>query len=128
MSIVSYFISLLFFAFIIARLGRPSIEAQTPTGVHSISNPVFIFVAFCAIFLPLMIASFVGAITAPNPQRRVAGVVFPALVFLVINLVTYLGAANHKPNVNFLLESAASCAVVGIFLYFKWKRQQPKRA
>jgi hypothetical protein len=129
MAMIAYIASLLLFTFLILKLEGLQIGVPLPPDFHSRISPMTLTViAYCALFFPLMAAAFFGAITAPNSQRRMALVIFPALVFFVVNLVSYFGRRNFNFDIIWLLQSGASCAVVGVFLYFKWNRQKSKRA
>jgi hypothetical protein len=127
MAVVSFFCSIFLLVFLSLKLDGLSIGTKLPPDFHSSLNPtMFWIIAASMIPVPLIVASYVGAITAPNSQLGFASIVFPLSVFLFAN-IPFSGRANQRFDIKFVLESGASCAIAAVCLYFKWKRQQSKR-
>src|SRR5262249_49847878 len=80
-------------------------------------------VAPSMIVIPTIVASYVGAITVPNSQLKIASVVFPSLIFLTVNIVFALGKASQDLYFQTLLETGAGCLIAAMWLYLRWTRQ-----
>jgi uncharacterized membrane protein len=116
MAIVSYAVSMLVFIFIMAKSSGLPFGVKAPTDFHPQINPtVFAVIAFSMIFLPMTIASLIGTVSAPNSQRKIASIIFPALVFAVVIFGIYAKGFNTK----FFVESFVCCFVVTAFFYLK---------
>jgi lysylphosphatidylglycerol synthetase-like protein (DUF2156 family) len=131
MTAFSFFIAMLLFLFVGLKLAgipigvKPAPEANLDVD----PNLMYLYVAGSTNFT-LMISCFVGVVTAPKAHRLIAAAVFPALVFLAFNSPFVLRASAHGFNIQPVLESAAGCATVGLFFYFKsrWQRSKETRA
>jgi hypothetical protein len=128
MTVVSFFFSLFLLAFFLLKLDGLPIETKPPPDFHSSLNPtIFWIIAASMMFVPLIVASYVGATTAPNSQLGFASIVFPLSVFLFANMIPSSGRVNQSFDIKYVLETGASCAIAAVCLYFRWKRQQLKR-
>jgi hypothetical protein len=128
MAVVSFLCSLFLLTFLFLELLGLPIGTKPPPDFHSSLSPtVFWVIATSMLLIPLFVASYVGAITAPNSQLRLASVVFPFSTFLFINIVPSLGRGNQSFSIEYFLETGASCTIAGVCLYFRWKRQLSKR-
>jgi hypothetical protein len=129
LTIISYvgmfFLSL--FAFL--KLQGLPFGTQPPPDFESppLNPTLFGLLLDSMIVLPLMVASYVGVITAPKPQRNIACFVFPLSLFLVEN-IALLSGKNHQISMRILIETGGGGAVVGAFLYFRWRRQKARKA
>jgi hypothetical protein len=119
-AMISYFISLLLFTFLIAKIA-PASDGQSHNMV------VFNLAACGTMVVPLMAASFSGIITAPNRQRRIASIAMPILVFLAINAAPYLGDKPSNFSIKWFLLTGGSCAGVGAFFYFRCTQKLLKK-
>jgi len=119
MAVISYFVVLISFAFLIAKIAPPS---GAPPNL-AIFNPL----VYGTMVVPLMAASFFGIITAPYSQRRIASVIMPILVFLAISAAPYLGGKPSDFSIRWVLLTGGSCAGVGAFFYFRWTQQLLKK-
>jgi hypothetical protein len=99
MAFISYWGAFILLAFVVI--------IPLTTELASPSNPIWPQVIIYSGYLPDVAACFVGTISAPNSQRRIACVVVP------------------RPfNVQHLFVSAVSCAIVGGLLYWAWMRRR----
>jgi hypothetical protein len=127
MAVVAFFGTLLLLVFLLLELEGLPIGTKPPPDFHSSLNPTLLWMIATSILLvPLFVASYVGAITAPNSRSGLASIVFPLSVFLLFNL-PYSARANHRFNIDSFLGSGAVCAIAAACLYFRWKRQQSRR-
>ena len=127
MAAVSFFCSLFLLALLFLELDGLPVGAKPPPDFHSSLSPTMVWIVVTSMLLvPLFVASYVGAITVPNSQLRLASVVFPLSIFL-IDIVPSLGRAHQGFGIENLLETGASCAMAAVCLHFRWKRQQSRR-
>jgi hypothetical protein len=128
MTVISYFATLILLAFVLVKLEGIPIGSQIPPGFHPRLSPiVFGAIAYGVMFLPMTIASYVGAATAPKSQLRVACIVFPFFVFLAVSIVPYLSGRSNSNSIIYLMEMGASCAVGGGLLYLRWKHHKSRK-
>jgi hypothetical protein len=128
-AIASYLCSLILFAVLFGRLQGLPWGAQSPPDFHSPLNPIVFWVAAdIMVYLPLVVASYLGAIAAPRSQLRAASIVIPCLVFLLISFGPSLWTGRWGTSIQFLLEAGAACAIAAAFLYFRWKRQASSKS
>lgn len=85
-------------------------------------------VATSMIVIPALVAPYVGAITAPNSQLKIASIVFPSSFFLIMNIVLSPAKGGRQGSYlqNFL-EIGAGCLIAAFCLYVRRKRQLSKR-
>lgn len=77
--------------------------------------------------IPAIVGSYVGAITAPNSQLKIASIVFPSSVFLIMNIVLSSGKGSQSLYIQNFLETGAGCMIAATCLYVRWKRQLSRR-
>jgi hypothetical protein len=126
MAAIAYLVSLVLCGFLGFKLLGLQVGVQPSADLHSqIGITGMIILGFIAMFVPLAVATFVGAMTAPFAQRGLAAVVFPVLVFTAMMILLMNGGPHHHGlNTAVLLGTAASCAGPGGLVYVRWRRQR----
>jgi len=129
MATVVYLISIVLCAFLTVKLMGLQLDVQPPADFKPpIGSAGMYLLVSIPLFIPLAMAIFVGAVTAPFVHRGIAAVVFPILVFAAMVLMTQTSAQHQGRNIATLLEMAASCAALGVVVYVRWWRQQSRIA
>jgi hypothetical protein len=126
-AIASWLCSFLLLALLFGRLQGAPWGAKVPPDFQSPLNPIVFWIAAkIMVYLPLVVASYLGAIAAPRSQLRSASIVFPCLVFSLFFIVPSLGTGRWGASIQVLLEAGAACAIAAGLLYFRWKRQDSR--
>lgn len=125
MAAVAYLASMALGVFLTLKLLGLQVGVQAPSDFQPpIGTLGMAVLAGIMFFVPLAVATFVGAMTAPFAQRRLAAIAFPVLVFAVITWMTHTG--HHGLDVRRLLGTMASCAAPGGLVYIRWRRHQSR--
>jgi hypothetical protein len=125
MATVAYFGAMVLGALLTLKLLGLQVGIQPPADFQpQIGTTGLTLLVGILLFVPLALATFVGAMTAPFAQRGLAAVVFPVLVFAAITWMTRAGP--HGLAFVALLETAASCAVPGSLVFIRWRRQRSR--
>jgi hypothetical protein len=123
-AIASWLCSFLLLALIYGRLQGAPWGAKLPPGFHSTWNPMTLRMAVdTMVYLPLFVASYLGGITTPKSQLRVASIVFPCFVCSFSFIAPSLVTGKWGISIQALLEAAGACAIAAALLYFSWKRR-----
>jgi hypothetical protein len=123
-AIASWFCLFLLLALLYGRLQGAPWGAKLPPGFHSTWNPIVLRIAVdTMLYLPLVVASYLGGIAAPKSQLRAASFVFPCLVCSLFFIAPSLVTGKWGTSIQALLETGSACAIAAALLHFRWKRR-----
>lgn len=129
MAIVAWVLTLGAGAVLMLKLVGLPIGAKPPPDFQPwIGNTAFMYVTVAMMLAPLVVATFVGAMTAPFTQRGIAAIAFPVLMFAGFTALMLRGDVHYGSFLIIHLEAAACCAAPGVFVYFRSRRHRVRRA